>query len=342
MSNGPLRFNTQRRIAFAVLIFAIFFSLLAIVAAVAVHLKGDSALAITMLFGGFLTLPLAVLAYCQIALLHKIVNTQMRHYEAALDLSELARWQMEYTRTVADNSSLSDWVKRIVYREKDFDFVRDMVEGAIVRQDWDTSEHLIRELGEELGYPEEAANLREKVVKARASTVDERVAVALKRFEQLCEAHKWDQALHEAKRLQELFPKTDSIRALPEKIEQRRADFKRDLLKRYDEAVRGHRLDVAHDLLLELDQYLAPNEAAALKESARGVFKAKLLQMGVQFSLAVSDHQFSRAIEVGEEVCREFPNSRYAQEIRAMLPTLRQRIGGERTSTNRHEPVGSR
>lgn len=338
MSQGPLRFPVQRRLAQAVLILAIVLSVLALTAAVLVHLKGDSALALAMFFGGMLTLPLATLIYCQISLLHKIANTQMRQYEAALDLSELARWQMEYARTVADNSSLSDWVKRIVYREKDFDFVRDSVEGAIVRQDWETAEHLIRELGEELGYPDEAKRLREQVTKARASTVDERVAVALKRFEQLCEAHKWEQALREAERLQTLFPNVSSIRALPSAIEQRRAEFKRALLKRYDEAVRGHRLDEAHDLLVELDQYLAPTEAAALKESARGVFKAKLLQMGVQFSLAVSDHQFPRAIEVGEELCREFPNSRYAQEIRGLLPTLRLRVGNPVS----HEPVGTR
>ena len=115
------------------------------------------------------------------------------------------------------------------------------------------------------------------------------------------------------------------IVGLPRELDLRRQQYKRTLLKEYDEAVRTQNVDVAHRLLFRLDHYLAPNEAAALKESARGVFKAKLLQMGVEFSLAVTDKHFRRAIDVGERLIREFPNSRYAQEIHSTMPVLRQR-----------------
>ncbi|GAG49454.1 unnamed protein product, partial [marine sediment metagenome] len=41
---------------------------------------------------------------------------------------------------------------------------------------------------------------------------------------------------------------------------------------------------------------------------------------------AVTDKQYRSAIEVGEELVREFPNSRYAREIVSMMPALRQHL----------------
>ena len=45
--------------------------------------------------------------------------------------------------------------------------------------------------------------------------------------------------------------------------------------------------------------YLTPNEALALQEAAKDVFRTKLHNLGVQFALAVSDKQWSNALEIG-------------------------------------------
>ena len=85
------------------------------------------------------------------------------------------------------------------------------------------------------------------------------------------------------------------------------------MLQSYGEAVRKKDVDRSIELLHELDIYLTPQEAAALQESARGVFRAKLHQMGVQFAICVTDERWSEAIRAGEDIVREFPNPRMAQ-----------------------------
>lgn len=288
-----------------------------------------------LVIGGVLVFSLAVLLYTHFSLTHKAASNSYRLHDALLDIADLLRRQGEYMRMISENSSLSDWAKRVVYREKDYEYLHDTIQGALARQDWMAVERLIQELDEQFGLHEEAVRLGEELAQARKSTAEERVAAALRRFEQLCQAQKWEQAQRESQRLQGLFPGEPRLAGLAREAELRRQQYKRDLLKRYDDAVRTQNVDEAHRLLFELDHYLAPNEAGALKESARGVFKAKLQQMGVQFSLAVTDKHFRRAIAVGERLIREFPNSRYAQEINGMMPALRQRAVQE---TDGREP----
>lgn len=272
---------------------------------------------------GMIGLALAVFAVAR--LVEKSASSTYRSYSAQLELLEELR---RHTRLLTDsnqNASLSDWAKRIVHREREFELLRDMINGAVVRQDTQAAEHLISELEKQPGHEDEARRLRAEMEKATLATHDEKIDAALERVEALGTAGKWQQARAEVERLRKLFPDDERIRDLPHELELRRQEYKRDLLRRYDRAVGVQDMDLAHDLLVELDQYLSSNEVAALRESARGVFKARLLQLGVQFSLAVSERKFAEAIRIGEEVMREFPNSRYAHEISDMLPTLRQR-----------------
>ena len=285
-----------------------------------------------LLAGGLVGLALGALLYTQFSLAHKTVSNTYRAYDALLDIAEILRRQSEHTRTISENSSLSDWAKRIVYREKDYEYLRDTIHSAIVRDDWVSAQRLIKELDEEFGLHEEAARLREEMARARESTTEEKVVAALQRFDLLCEARKWDQARDESERLKALFPEEPRIAGLSSELDLRRRQHKRRLLKQYDQAVRLQSVDRAHRLLFELDHYLAPNEAAAMKESARGVFRAKLQQMGVQFSLAVTDKHFEQAIDIGQRLVREFPNSRFAHEISSMMPALRRRVDSEASS----------
>jgi hypothetical protein len=320
-----MRFRGLRRIAATALTLDVIGSLVACGYGVYTLGTGSYPLGLAFVVGGSVALFLGILIYCHVRLTHKFASNSYRAYEALLDMVELVRRQAEYSHTIAENTTLSDWAKKIVYREKDYEFLRDTIHGAIVRQDWEAAEHLIHELDEEFGYREEAERFRAELTRARQATKEEQVAAALTRFDQVCAARKWDQARTESERLRTLFPNDERITGLPRELDLRRQQYKRHLLKEYSQAVRTHDVDRAHRLLFELDGYLAPNEAAALKESARGVFKAKLLQLGVQFSLAVTDRQYRDAIDVGERLAREFPNSRYAYEISAMMPALRQR-----------------
>ncbi len=325
MVGTPAEHKNVRHIATAALVIAAIGSLAACIYGIWLAAQGNAPAGLGFLAAGVGGLLLSILLYCLIVLVHKFVNYTYRAYDVLLEGSELLRRQEEHSRLIADNSNLSEWAKRVVYREKDYEFLRDTIQGAIVRQDWESAEHLIRDLDQEFGYHDEAAHLREKLAQARQATTEERIVAARARVESLCQQRKWSQARTECTRLATLFPGQSAIAALPRDIEHRRQEIKQQLLKDYDQAVRNEDIDHAHSLLFELDQYLDPKEAEALKESARGVFRARLEQLKARFTIAVSYKQFPSAIEAGERLIREFPNSGYAHEISKLLPVLRQR-----------------
>ncbi|MBN2447785.1 MAG: hypothetical protein JXO22_13725 [Phycisphaerae bacterium] len=325
MPTSAVHNPTLRRVASVLLVILIIGACLGMIGGVTQIASGQVAQGLGLFGVSMVLLAAGVLVYYMLLVALKQASTTYRTYGVMLEAIDELRRQSQYSGTVAENSALSDWAKRIVYREKDREFIRDMVNGAMVRQDWEAAEHLISEMEQELGCHDEAQRLREELEKSRGATASEKLDAALRRFEDLCTAHKWQQARTETERLQALFPEDERIRGLPRELELRRQQRKRGLLRDYDRAVHLEALDQAHQILIELNEYLTPSEVAALKDSARGVFKARLLQMGVQFSIAVSDQKFAEAISVGETIIREFPNSRYAHEIGEMMPALQQR-----------------
>ena len=94
------------------------------------------------------------------------------------------------------------------------------------------------------------------------------------------------------------------------------------LLEAYGEAVKKTDIDRSIDLLRELDKYLAPQEAAALEESARGVLRAKLHNLGVQFAMRITEENWAEALAIGEQIVRAYPNSRMAKEVRDKMDQL--------------------
>ncbi|MCK4959755.1 MAG: hypothetical protein KAT00_10140, partial [Planctomycetes bacterium] len=58
---------------------------------------------------------------------------------------------------------------------------------------------------------------------------------------------------------------------------------------------------------------------------ASGVFRNKLHNLGVQFALAVTERQWSKALQAAEQITSDFPNTRMAHEIRGKLDILQER-----------------
>jgi hypothetical protein len=117
------------------------------------------------------------------------------------------------------------------------------------------------------------------------------------------------------------------VLSLPRELAARREKHKQELLTQWKAAIDRNEIDHGIAILTELDQYMTPQEAVSLRESARHVFKEHLLNLGVQFSLAVTEQRWRDALEVGLQIRQEFPNSRMAQELGEKLETLRVRAG---------------
>ena len=113
-------------------------------------------------------------------------------------------------------------------------------------------------------------------------------------------------------------------KTMPQKLFEQKEGRKKELLRTWDEAIKKQDTDHSLRILKELDLYLTPSEGLALQEAASEMFKNKLHNLGVQFSLAVSDKQWETALQTGEGICHDFPNSKMAGEIRSKLPILRE------------------
>jgi hypothetical protein len=226
---------------------------------------------------------------------------------------------------ISEQQLLSDRAKSIAFRVKDRDALRGAISEEMAKQDWEAALVLADEIEKGFGYRGEAARVRQEIDNKRHEVVRRQVNDAMGTIDRHTRAEQWNAALREADRLMQLFPDNEQIRNLPVEIENRRQAHKRQLRASWDEAIARHDVDGSIEILKQLDTYLTPSEAESMQETARGVFKEKLANMGKQFSSAVQDHRWVEAIRVGEQVIREFPNSRIAQEVRENMDSLRQR-----------------
>jgi len=241
-------------------------------------------------------------------------------------------------KELADLAPLSDQAKSLLFRDREMEALREAIHEDLIKQDYATAEALVETIESRLGYADEASRLREEIERSRVATVEEKIDQVVERIDRLCGEYKWANAIRESQRVLRLFPQKPKVTALPDRIKAARARRKRELLQAYGEAVRKNDVDRGIELLQELDLYLTPQEGAALQESARGVFKARLHNLGVQFAICVTDQRWADAIEAGEGIIKEFPNSRFAQEVREKMDLLRSRAAGGTAAEGSVEP----
>lgn len=259
------------------------------------------------------------------AVLLKLESSVFRVHDLLMDLRDHATRQTRQIDLIAEQSRLSDLARSIASREQERDLIRRAANEALIGGDLESVHFYADQLEQRHGYRQEAARMRGEA-ETHVKDVQERFTQdTVTRVDQMLRTGEWERARAEIDRLIKAQPNNAEIQHLPELFAERRNDHKRRLLKQWDEAVQRNDIDRGISLLRELDPFLSPNEAAALEESARGVFRAKLHNLGVQFSIAVTDRNWAAALHVGEQINSEFPNSRMAAEVREHLETLRQR-----------------
>lgn len=257
----------------------------------------------------------------------KVEGTTYRMYDTLLETRESVSRLHAPLQSIAEDVQISDAAKSITHREKERTALRAAIHEEIVRGDWEAAYVLIDQMEKRYGYAAEAARFREEVEQTRQHAIAMKIDEAIERIESHCDACDWARARREAERLLRLFPDNERVRALPDEIARRREKRKQALLEAWEDARARNDVDRGIEVLKELDQYLTPEEAVSLRDAARDVFKTKLLNLGVQFGLAVSEKRWRDALEIGLQITEEFPNSRMAAEVNSKLDALRQRAG---------------
>ncbi|MCE9591066.1 MAG: hypothetical protein K8S99_11135 [Planctomycetes bacterium] len=254
---------------------------------------------------------------------------------AAMPTAELTRQVRELRGQLAmidERLQHSDAAKRIIYREKDRDAMRRAIREDISKKEFESAMVMVTQMGQVYGYRQEAEDLREEVMRARASDLEAQINQSLAGFEKMLVDHEWDRAVAEAAKIQRLFPDSLKVRDLSKRAREARELYKHSVERQFLQAAERDDVELAMELLKELDKYLTEAEAGPFREVARGVIGKKRQNLGVQFKLAVQDKEWMQAVRVGEQVIREFPNTKMSDEVRGMLDLLRERAAGEQAA----------
>ncbi|OHB63828.1 MAG: hypothetical protein A2Y77_01295 [Planctomycetes bacterium RBG_13_62_9] len=229
-------------------------------------------------------------------------------------------------KQINHSTRVSEIVKTIAFREEEKQSLREAVFERLKDGDFDGAYEIIDEIGGHSGYRTLSEELRREVDQYRDAPEDERLDQAIAYINSLLDGVHWAKASVQIEAMIRAHPASEKARAMRQQLIDKKEQHKRSLLTDWDNAVKRQETDRSLEILHELDMYLTPNEALALQEAAKDVFRTKLHNLGVQFAMAVSDKQWTDALDVGQRIIRDFPNSRMSVEIREKLHVLQQNV----------------
>jgi hypothetical protein len=281
-----------------------------------------------MLEAGQLFGALAVLAVVIgiLVLLYEIVQNSKTSDEKLEVLTQLLTRQRNLIAQISHGVRLSEAAKAIVFRDMDRQSLREAVLEKLHQQDFDATNSIIDNIAQRPGYEELVKQLRSETELYRNATEDERLNQVVQHIDRLCALYEWGKAKEQIDRLLKSHPDSPKVQELPQILADRKEARKHELLAAWDAAIKRQATDESLEILRELDGYLTPNEGLALQESARDVFRTKLHNMGVEFSLAVTGKRWAQAYSIGQQIISDFPNSRMAQEIREKIDVIKSKI----------------
>ncbi len=328
MADAPVRNRFQYQLSVAALVAALAGGLILLGCGIYLAAQPDAAGQATLVIAAALLLMVGGgLAYGIFGVLLKAEGNINRLHQLSLDIHDVLRRMEPLLKTTAENSQISDAVRAITHRETERDALRQAIREEMYRGEWEAAHYLINEIERRFGYRQEAETLRKELAGLREMTIEEKINEAVAHIEKLMTDYRWERARVEIDRLLRLFSRHERVAALPETWNRRREERKQELLNLWKQALERSAIDEGIAILAELDPYLSREEAQALQDSARDVFKARLLNLGVRFSLAVSENRWRDALETGVLIVQEFPNSRMAQEVNQRMEALRLRAG---------------
>jgi hypothetical protein len=227
---------------------------------------------------------------------------------------------------INQSTRLSETAKAIAFRDVDRQSLREAVFEKLQMHDFNAAYEIIEEIALRSEYKDLADQLRIQADKFRDATEQERTNQVIAHIEKLLDEFQWARASSQIEGLIRANPDSEKAKAMRQRLFDKKEERKRTLLAAWDDAVTRQETDRSLEILKELDLFLTPNEALALQEAAKDVFRTKLHNLGVQFSIAVTEKRWAHALDIGEQIITDFPNSKMSEEIRDKMEILRQKV----------------
>ncbi|MCS7033671.1 MAG: hypothetical protein NZ561_06705 [Phycisphaerae bacterium] len=226
---------------------------------------------------------------------------------------------------ISEQQLLSDRGKSIAYRNKDREALKYAIQEEISHGDYEAAWRLADEMENSFGNRKEAEMFRQLIEEKRSDNLRRQISEGVAQVDKLIRAERWSAAHREAQMLLRRFPDHEQVRKLPDEIEARRTQFKKQLIDSFNDAVARKDVDGAIELLKRLDLYVTAEEASALQENAQMIIRTKLERLRTQFAEAVHQANWAEAVRIGDQMIRDFPNTQMARQVRENIEELRQR-----------------
>ena len=224
------------------------------------------------------------------------------------------------------STRVSETAKAIAFRDADRQSLREAVFDKLQQQEFSAAEEIINEIAKQPEYKELAEQLRAQTNRYHDATDHERLNQVIAHINKLVDDCQWGRASAQIEGLIKAHPDNEQAKAMRQILLDKKQERKRILLAVWDDAIQSQETDRSLEILKELDQYLTPNEGLALQEAARDVFRTKLHNLGVQFAISVTEKRWIDALEIGQNIIADFPNSKMSAEIRCKLDVLKQNV----------------
>lgn len=226
---------------------------------------------------------------------------------------------------ISEQQLLSDRAKSVAFRDKEREAIRRAINEELSQGEWEAAVALADQFEKAFGSKSEADRFRSEIEEKRSERVREQIAAVMAVIDRHTRSEQWSAALREAEKLMQKLPDNEQVKRLPQEIEGRRQNHKKQLVQSWHEALARQDNDASIDILKQLDAYLTPAEAESMQEQVRQVFKERLNNLVALFGSAVHGQRWAEAVRIGEQIQGEFPNSRAAQEARQKMDALRHR-----------------
>ena len=286
--------------------------------------SGGTSMSSTMVFlGTVLTLMAVVVLIWKIS---SIIDTLKENSARLEDVAQALGSITEGLSEISRSTRLSESTKVIAFRDTERESLREAVLLKLDQLDFEAADELIDEIAQHHEHSDLATDLRKIAELKQKASRHDRIEEYIRQIEALLSEYQWSKASVRIEGLIKAYPDSEAALALRGRLHTCKEEHKRELLSAWDMAVKREDTDKGLVILKELDAYLTPNEALALQEAAKDVFRNKLHILGVQFSMAVADKDWNSALDVGEHIIADFPNSRMAGEIKTKMEVLKQNV----------------
>ena len=227
---------------------------------------------------------------------------------------------------IDEHLALSDTARRFVYRERELEMLKLMLERDIQAGRFEPALRVVEELGQGYGLLGEAEAYRNRIEQTRRGEVRRQLDEGLQQIRSLVGGGNWSLAARTAEGLRRRFPDAAEIQDLPNQIAASRHRYAAELEEQVRGALKEHRIDEAMQGLRELDRHLVGDEVGRMADVAQTIIVAHRDLCGSRFRQAVADHDWSKALEIGDLITTDYPNTRMAEEVAGLLPGIRWRV----------------